>query len=398
MSNTILTPTAVTREILRVLHQKANFIGTINRQYDDSFAQSGAKIGDSLKIRLPNQYSVRSGATLNVQETTESSVTLQIATQKGVDMYFTDTELTLSLDDFSKRIIEPAVSVLVANVEADAMTMYKNVYNQANQATITSPLTLATLLGGRKKMGDFCVPVSPRIANLTTQNNVDLVDALKALFHDSSAIREQYREGMMGRTAGYDFYENSLWARHTSGTETNTMDINGANQTGASVTVTNGSSKTLKAGDIITLEGTNAVHPESKADLGYLKQFVVTADVSPSGTSISISPSIITSGPTQNVTASPTTTGAVTKVGGASGQMDISMLYHPDAFTFATADLVLPKGVDFAARESLDGISVRLVRDYDINNDIFPCRLDILYGYKALRPEMACRLASNSSA
>jgi hypothetical protein len=128
MANSLLTPTAVTREALRVLHQKLNFVGSVTRDYDDSYAKTGAKIGDSLKIRLPNQYTVRSGATLSAQDTTESSVTLQVATQKGVDLNFTSVDLTLSLDDFSKRILDPAMSVLAANIEADALSMYKQVY------------------------------------------------------------------------------------------------------------------------------------------------------------------------------------------------------------------------------------------------------------------------------
>ena len=399
MANSILTPTMVTREILRVLHQKLNFVGSINREYDSSFAKDGAKIGSTLKIRLPNKYTVTTGATLNVQDTTESSVTLTVATQKHVGMNFTSQDLTLSLDDFSKRIIEPATAVLAANIEADAMSMYKDVYNQANQSTITAALSLQTLLQGRKLMNDNLAPLSPRVANLTTQNNVDLINDLKGLFQDSKELSSQYREGAMGRAVGFDFYENSLWARHTSGTETasGTIAVNGASQTGATITVTNGSSKTLKAGDIITFVGCNAVHAETKADLGYKKQFVVTEDLGTSGTSLKVSPAIVTSGANQNVSASPTTGQAIAKVGGASGQMDVSMLYHPDAFTFATADLIMPKGVDFAAREVQDGLSIRLVRQYDINNDALPCRVDLLYGYKTLRPELACRLASNSS-
>lgn len=400
MANSILTPTAVTREALRILHQKLNFVGNVNRQYDDSFAKSGAKIGDSLKIRLPNQYTVRTGAVLNVQNTSETSTTLQIATQKGVDLNFSSTELTLSLDDFSKRVLDPAMSVLAANIESDAMSMYKDIYFQANQSTITQALSFTTLLNGMAKLDKALAPKDGRVANLAIQNTVDLVDALKGLFQDSSAIAKQYREGMMGRTAGFDFYQNSLWMKHTSGTETasGTIAVSGANQTGATITVTNGSSKTLKKGDIITFVGCNRVHPETKADTGELQQFVVTADLASSGTSLSISPSIVTSGATQNVAASPTTGQAITKVAGASGIYDVSMLYHPDAFTFATADLLMPKGVDFSAREVMDGISMRIVRAYDINNDQFPCRLDVLYGYKTIRPELACRTASNSTA
>jgi P22 coat protein - gene protein 5 len=339
---------------------------------------------------------VRSGAVLAAQNTTEVSTTLQLATQKGVDLNFTSAELTLSLDDFSKRILEPAMAVLAAAIESDAMSMYKSVYNQANN--VGSAATFAKLLEGRKKMNDDLAPQAGRTANLNTQDTVDLVDALKGLFHDDKAVSRQYREGVMGRTAGFEFVENTLWAKHTSGTDSGAgtqITVNGASQTGASVTVANGSSKTLKQGDIITFAGCNRVHPESKADTGVLQQFVVTSDVAAGGTSVAISPSIVTSGATQTVAASPTNGGAVTKVGGASAVYGISMLYPEEAFAIAFADLVMPKGVDWAAREVYDGISMRIVRNYDIVNDFFPTRLDVIYGYKAIRPSLACRLANN---
>src|SRR6476661_9620298 len=168
MSNTILTPTAVTREGLRILHQKLNFVGSIVREYDDSFAKSGAKIGDSLKIRLPNQYTVRSGATLNTQDTAESSVTLQVATKKGVDLNFSSVELTLSLDDFSKRILEPAMTVLAANIEADALSMYKDI--PASVWNGGSAATLAKVLAGRKLLQDRLAPLNDRTALLNTQD------------------------------------------------------------------------------------------------------------------------------------------------------------------------------------------------------------------------------------
>lgn len=398
MANSLLTPTAVTREALRILHQKLNFVGTIVREYDDSFAKSGAKIGDSLKIRLPNQYTVRSGATLSTQDTTESSVTLQVATQKGVDLNFTSVDLTLSLDDFSKRILQPAMSVLAANIESDAMSMYKDVYNEV--ANTGAAATFAKLLSGRKMLVDNLAPLSDRVANLNTQDNIDLVDALKGLFHDSSAIKEQYREGMMGRTAGFDFYENTMWPSHTVGTKAGTPLTNGADQSGSSV-ITDGwtaSTAALKKGDVFTIAGVFRVHPETKVSTGVLQQFVATADGTADGTgnlTISISPSIVASGATQNVSNAAGDGKAITVVGTASTAHGISMLYQKEAFAFATADLVMPKGVDFSAREVLDGLSMRIVRAYDINNDKFPCRLDILYGYKTIRAQLAARFANN---
>jgi hypothetical protein len=402
MASTYLTPTQVTRESLRVLHSKLNFIKNINRDYDESFAKSGAKIGNQLKVRLPNKYTVRTGRLLAVQEVTEPSTTITVATQKGVDMNFNADDLTLSIDRFSERYIEPAMSVLASAIEADAWSMYKDIYQQANQSTITSALTFATVLAARKALVDALVPSMSLNAILSTQNNLDLVDVLKALFQSSPELKKQYEEGVMGYAAGFKFMESTIIPRHTSGTElasgSSTLTVSGANQTGAAITVTNGSSKTLKAGDIITFVGCNRVHPETKVDTGQLQQFVVTADVSSSGTSIPISPSIVTSGATQNVTASPTNSQAIKKIAGASGVYDMSMAFHKDAFTFVAADLEKPNGVDFVAREVMDNISMRIVRQYDINNDAFPTRIDVLYGYKTIRPELACRIASNSSA
>ena len=398
MPNSILTPTAVTREALRILHQKLNFVGNIKRDYDDSFAKSGAKIGDSLKIRLPNQYTVRTGATLSAQDTSEISTTLQVATQKGVDLNFTSVDLTMSLDDFSKRILDPAMSVLAANIEADALSMMLDVYQSVNN--IGSAITFGKLMSSRKVLNDALAPMdNNRSILLNTQDNVDLVDGLKGLFQDSAAIKEQYREGSMGRTGGFDFYENTLIANQATGTSAAVTGytVNGAVTANGSTAVTLAAgANTFKKGDVITFVGCNRVHPETKADTGVLQQFVVTADYAGGAGSLSFAPAIYTSGGRQNVVAAGIANGvAVSKIGGASAIYKPSLAFHKDAFAFATADLVMPQGVDFASRQVLDGISMRIVRQYDINNDKFPCRLDVLYGYKTIRPEHACRILSN---
>ena len=400
MPNTILSATAVTREALRVLHQRLRFIGTINRQYDKQFAKEGAKIGDTLKIRLPNQYVVRSGATLASQDTAETSALLQIATQKGVDLNFTSADLTLSLDDFSKRIIEPAMAVLAAAMEADALSMRKDVYQQVNN--IGTAATFAKVLEGRKKIVDSLTPEGARYALLSTQDNLDLVDALKGLFNNPGSISKQYKEGVMGETAGFDFMESTHLGNHTPGARGGTPLTNGVTADGATSLATDGWTASvtglLKQGDVFVLTGVNAVHPETKADTGVQQQFVVTADVNSNGAGVAtvpISPAIVTSGARQNVTAAPADNVALTFQGTASTPYGQSLVYHEDAFAFATADLVMPKGVDFAAREVFDGVSIRVVRQYDINSDKFPCRLDVLYGYKTLRPQLACRLANN---
>lgn len=394
MANSLLTPTQILRKSLMVLHQKCNFIGSISRQYDDSYAQAGAKIGDSLKIRLPNQYTVTSGAALSAQDVTESSVTLQVSTQKHVGMGFSTSDLTLTIDDFAERYINPAMSVLAANIEADAFSMVKDVYQAVDNTG--NAMTLNKALTARKRLVDALAPGDARTLILNTQDNLDLVDALKGLFQDSTLIAKQYREGKVGTTAGFgDVFENTILPTMTTGTDASNCTINGASQTGASITITNGSSKTFKQGDVVTFAGCNRVHPETKTDTGVLHQFVVTADVASGGTTMTISPSIVTSGATQNCSASPTNSGAITKVGGASAVYKPSLAFHRDAFAFATADLVMPKGVDFAARDTMDGISMRLIRDYDINNDKLVTRIDVLYGYKTVRPQLACRILSN---
>ena len=398
MPNALLTPTAVTRKALQVLHQKLNFIGSINRQYDDSFAKSGAKIGDSLKIRLPNQYTVRSGANLSAQDTNEQSTTLTVSTQKGVDVNFSSAELTLSLDDFSDRILEPAMSVLAATMEADALNMALDVYNAVNN--VGSAITLNKALAARKILVDNLAPGNERTLLLNTQDNLDLVDGLKGLFQDSAEIAKQYREGAVGRTAGFGtIYENTLLASQATGTAASVTGytVNGAvtaNGTSA-VTVQTGTT-TFKKGDVFTVAGCFRVHPETKADTGALQQFVVTADYAGGAGSLSFAPAIYTSGGAQNVTAGGMpNTGAITKVGGASAVYRPSLAFHKDAFTFATADLVMPQGVDFAARENYDGLAMRIVRQYAISTDTMPCRIDVLYGYKTLRAQLAARILSN---
>jgi hypothetical protein len=406
MSNSVLTPTAVTREALRILHQKLNFVGSINRQYDDSFAKSGAKIGNSLKIRLPNEYTVRTGAAINVQDTAETSETLTVATQKGVDTQFTSDELTMSLDDFSKRILDPAMSVLAANIEYDAMSMYKDVYNEVSDVGDT--IALLDVLEASKILNESLTPSSDRTLNLNPRDHVSLVNSLTSTFNPVKNISEQFRDGLVADNfMGFGkVYMNTLWGLHTTGTETaNTYrtDIAAGEANGsAGLLHIDTGSTTFKKGDIIEIQDVFDVHPETKVSTGVLKRFVVTSDYSGNEGDLAISPSIVSSGGRQNVSAAPADGKVIykresdrsTAIGNAA-DYTISMAYHKDAFTFATADLIMPKGVDWSAREVMDGISMRIVRQYDINNDRFPCRIDVLYGYKTIRPQLACRLGFN---
>jgi hypothetical protein len=368
-------------------------IRNINRQYDNRFARDGAKIGDTLQIRLPNQYTVRTGRVIDVQDTNEQKVDLVVSTQKGVDTSFTSTDLTLDLQDFSKRILEPAMAVLAANIEADAFNMLDDVYQVEDRSG--SSVQFSNVLNTRKLLRDSLAPMNDNKFIMDTQANVDLVDALKGLFQDSSQIAKQYREGMIGRTANFEFFENTLLPAHTTGGWNANYDIKTAPSSGDTTLDIDTGTGTIKKGDVFTIAGINRVHPETKADTGVLQQFVATADSAGGDVEIGISPAIISTGPRQNVSDLPADADDLVFVGSNNTAHNRAVAFHPDAFTFATADLEMPDGVHFAAREVFDGLSLRIVRQYDVNNDTFPCRIDILYGYKTIRPELAAILAAN---
>ncbi len=396
-SNTLLTDDIITKEAMRILHQKLNFVGCMNRDYDDRFARTGAKIGDTLRIRLPVQYTVTDGATMVVQDSEQQSFSLPVTNRKHVGMDFSDEEMTLDIDKFAELHLEPAMAVLAAKVESDVInTLYKTVYNQVDN--IGAGITLKNVGQVRKKLVDNLAP--PNDGKLcfisNTTDNLELVDQGKALFNPSDEISMQYRDGYMGKHSAFKFYENTLMPRHTTGTAAASTGylVNGAGQTGATLTV-DGGTNTLLTGDIFTMAGVFRVHPETKVNTGELQQFVVTADSGASATSLSISPGIITSGGQQNVSNSPADDAPITKVGGASASHDISMAFHRDAFVFATADLEMPRNIDQASRQVYDGLSIRYTRDWDQITSRFLPRIDILYGFAAARPQLACRAGFN---
>ena len=389
MPNTLLTPDMITREALRVLHQKLKFIGSVNRAYDSSFAQSGAKIGDTLRIRLPNQYTVRNGATASFQDTVEQSTTLQVSTQKGVDLQFTSVDLALDLDNFSKHILEPAMAQLAASMESDFLnTACKDVYNVINN--IGSSATFAGAMQARAMLEKNLAPENDRYVLMNNDDNVSMVDALKGLFNSQETIGRQNREGMLGRTAGLDFMETTHFGTQARGSANGSYLTNGASQTGSSIIVDTGTG-TLAVGDVVTFAGVFRVHPESKIASTELQQFVITAAYAGGGGTIAISPAIVASGARQNVSNAVADNSAVTVVGTASTAYKQSLVYQKDAFTFATADLPLDDGMVWKSRQVYDGISMRIVKGYDITNDLSQARLDVLYGYKTIRPQTAVR-------
>ncbi len=403
MANVNLTPDMITREALRILHQKLNFVGNVIRDYDDSYADEGAKIGDSLRVRLPIQYGTGTGATMATGTGADSigaSTTLQVSSQRHVPMRFSSKELALDIEDFSRRHVEPAMAVLAARVENDVLSTARK---WVPGASVGTKVDFAAILNGRKSLVDELAN-EQRYALMDTQANIDLVTDNKALFQDSRQLAKQYREGSMGYFGSFEFYENTLIPKHTTGAEGggSAYLVNGANQSKTlsatssdpnvgSLIVDTGT-KTIKAGDVFTIgDDVFSVHPETKESTGVLKQFVVTADATGAGT-LTISPAIIASGPHQNVSAVPDDNDALTFIGAASTTYKQSLLFEKGFAAFATADLVLPKGTDMASRQTYDGISLRLVRDYAVVKDVLYTRIDILYGFKVLRPTLAYRL------
>lgn len=390
----------ITNEALMVLENNLTFAKGVNRQYDDSFGQSGAKIGDTLNIRKPVRYLGRSGPTLSVEDATETQVPLQLGTQFGVDINFTSKDLTLSIDDFSDRFIKPAVATVANKIDLDGLALYKDVFQAVGTAG-TVPSTFKTFTDAGAKLDYAAAPRDgQRSVVIDPGAQSAVVDALKGLFQSSSEIADQYKSGNMGLAAGFKWSMDQNINVHTFGPQGGTPLVNGASQSGASL-VTDGwtaaAASRLKKGDVFTIAGVYAVNPQSRQSTGSLQQFVATADVSSDGSgnaTIPISPSIVASGSQQTVSAVPADNAAITVYATASQLTPQHLAYHRDAFVLGCADLLLPKGVDMAARVSDKklGMSVRMVRAYDINNDAFPCRLDVLYGWKTVRPELACRI------
>ena len=415
MSNNLLTISKITNEALMVLENELTFAGQVTREYDDQFAVSGAKIGNTLNVRRPGRFIGTSGPALNVEDFNETSIPVTLSTQFHVDTQFTTQDLALSLDMFSDRVLKPAIAAIANKIDYDGLIMAKN--NTANIVGTagTPPTGLLTYLTAGAYLDSEAAPRDgKRSCTVEPFTSATIVDALKGLFVPSDVISKQYKKGMMGRdSAGMNWYMDQNVASQTFGSyaaktlATNTATFTGSLTTGwaSSSTITlvaSSSSATLNQGDVIQIAGVYAVNPQNRQAYGSgkLRNFVVTATTAVAGspgTSIIVSPAIITAGQFQNVSVTATSATAVVtpfdKLGTVSPQ---NLVMHKNAFTLATADLELPDGVHFAGRASDKeiGLSIRVVRQYTINNDSIPTRLDVLYGWAPLYPELACRVAA----
>ncbi|HLA60910.1 MAG TPA: P22 phage major capsid protein family protein [Nitrospiraceae bacterium] len=415
MSNAFAVTDLVAKEALRIAHEKLQFIGTVDTQYDDYYKERpGSGHGASLRVKRPNQYSRRQGSrVMSVQDQDERTQTITVATQDGVDMRFNSQELVQSVsngaafNDLSDNYILPAVSVLCSGIESDFIAFCtKATWNTAGTAG-TPPTDLVAVGAARAKLNQGLAPKDGnRCIQYDSVNMGTIVNGLKGLFQDSTQIKEQYREGMVGRTAMADWYENDrMWTLTNGSDVTGTTDA-AALVTDATLSSANGVTIDMHTtvavaaqvvGQVFTIAGVNACHPETKAAYNNLQQFTITAI---GATTTTIAPQIYLTGPRQNVCKS---TGAqlattdfnsqtLTFIGVASTSYVQNLMYHKEAFQFITADLPLMDDAQKCVRKMQDGLAIRVWMGSDIRNDELLMRLDILYGMAALRPEWASRI------
>lgn len=407
--NQFITTSMILQESLMVLKNNCQFARYVNRQYDSQFAKSGAKVGATVNARKPPKYQGRYGNGLQPEDIVETPVPVTCDKLFGVDLEFTDVDLTLTMDNFRQRYIEPAVSRIANEIDATGLQLYNQIYNSVGTPG-TVPADAITYLNSGVKLDNTGTPrrgKTTRTSVIGSQMQATLVDALKGLFQSSDKIREQYEEGEMGQSLGLNFSMDQNVFTHTVGPLGGTPLVNGANQTGSNL-VTDGwtaaAANRLKKGDVFTIANVYGIKPQTGSatggvSTGQLQQFVCTDDVdSDAGgaTTIPISPSIILAGAFATVNSLPADNAALTVVGAANTVTPQGLSFHRDAFTLVMVDLEMPKGVDMAGRivDEDTGFAMRMVRAYDIRTNTRPVRLEALWGWSVLYPEMACRIAS----
>ena len=406
MSNNLLTISMITNEALMVLENELTFSSEVERNYDDQFAVTGAKIGATLNVRRPGRFIGTTGPALNVEDFNETSVPVTLSTQFHVDTQFTTQDLALSLDMFSDRVLKPAVAAVANKIDFDGTSMAK--FNTANIVGTpgTPPTSLLTYLTAQAYLDSEGAPRDGRRSCIIEPfTGATIVDSLKGLFVPNSTIGNQFSKGMMGRdSAGMNWKMDQNIAAQTFGTYTGTATINTSTDGGiltsgwaqtSTLTLSKTGTFTPNVGDTFTIANVFAVNPQNRQAYGSnkLRNFVVTAI---SGNSVTVSPAVISAGQFQNVSIVSPGASAVTPFNQTGAVSPQNIVMHKNAFTLATADLELPDGVHFAGRASDKdlGLSLRVVRQYTINNDSIPTRVDVLYGWAPLYPELACRVAA----
>lgn len=402
LANTLLTIEMVTFEALRILENQLGIAGRVNREYSDQFARSGAKIGDTLNIRKPPRYRGRTGDEIQPESTTETSVPLVLDTLFGVDVEFSGRERTLSLDDYSRRILRPQIATIANKIDDDVFQVYKKVFNQVGSPG-TTPSSLTTYLDAGVKLKNEAAPLDGLCMGVNPQMEATIVAAAVGYFNPTRQISDQYLKGEMGRAAGFEWFMDQNAPVHTAATQSGTITINGAVGSGSSVTVASLTTTGLKEGDTFTVADVYAVNPQNRRSTGQLRQFRVAADTgadTAGALTFSFEPAVVTSGAFQNVSQAMAHGAQLTFQASTGRVYQLGMAFHPDFCTLATADLEIPNGVHKAARvaDQQTGLSIRMIEDYDIRSNKTYSRLDVLYGIKVLYPELACRVAGGSAA
>jgi hypothetical protein len=420
MANSLLTINIITREAVRLWKNSNEFIQHIDQQYDDQFARTGAKIGTTCRIRLPNDFTGRRGPAASVQDTSEQSTSLTLSAQAGVDVSYSSVDRTMTLDDFSRRVLAPMVNTTAGIVAGDLMA---SVDGPSTVSGIPSGPGIAQLTANFDNAGNVQTPVAqtwltagalldlrgaPRGRRKIILDPITMsrsVASLAGLLNPQNKIGEQYRSGQIASdTLGFDWYYDQTTVKHTTGAYTGAQatafTVNGAGQSGLTITI-NAAGGTLALGDIVVFAGVNSVNRITKVSTGRLAQFVATQALANGGVTLNIFPALIPAavGPPvspvqyQTVDVSPANAGNIIPATLANAVYIKNFAFVPEACTMATADLELPRGVHEAAREAFDGISMRMISAYNITSDQFVTRLDVLYGFLWVRPDWACTVA-----
>lgn len=392
-TNTLLTPSIISKETLVMLENNLVAAGKVNRQFENQFV----KIGSSLTVRKPNQFAVSSGPALNVQNVVEPSTSITISNQKHVDFSFSSVELTLTIEEFSERYLKPGASQLANQLDYDVIANWSQINNEVGTPG-TVPANFAALAAVGQRMDEGAVPQDGRVLILNPAAYWSMANGLTTLYVNK--VAEPALKGYLANIANFEIYMDQNIQAQTLGAYAGTPTVNGASQTGSSLVTagwTASIADLLNVGDTFTIAGVFAVNPRNKQSTTHLQQFVVTAQASSSAggaSTLSIYPAITPTGAYQNVTASPANGAAITVVGTANTSYAQNLAFTRDCIGLVTVPLELPEGVDFKARETYKNISMRIIRAYDINNDVFPCRMDILYGTTCFYPELGCRLTN----
>lgn len=417
MANNTLTADVIAKIALPILENELGVINKMYRAHEEEFSSTvnGYKKGDTISIRRPADFTIRSGATMSAQDVIEGKTTLVVDQQIGIDFQFTSTDLTLKVEDMAERIIKPAMSRIANELASDVLIqMYRGTYNlvgtQGTRVDSFSDFSKAP-----ERMDEMAIPSDNRHAILCPSDFWGLVGSQTALYAPS-LVGSAYRSGDLGDLGGLATMMSQVTPAHTVGPLGGTPLVNGASQNVTYDTAKNAWTQSLitdgwtaaaasrvKAGDVFTIyaAGTSGaklkmVNPKTKVATAIDQQFVVISDGSSDASgnlTLTISPPIITSGPYQTVNVAPADNAGLVFDGTASTAYRQNLAFHKNAMALAVVPMEMPPAAYGGTRQSYKNLSVRLIPTYDATNDISKWRLDLLYGRKLIDPRLTVRFA-----